>query len=627
MPENRKEPVKRDTTVADRSCLICDGPVEHSSGKFNGMCDTCAYPIARFITAAFCQKGNLDEADATLSHIQKRSQSPVWQYYLGLVQAEAGNIDDGITLLQELLNSDLEKGELHGSLTTMLAVRALSQVKEQKYETAINDLSLAAGLEPQNEDIVRSLNLAKGISALTGTGKSTGIQGLSRTINVLKDLQLQQPADFSTAHNLAILSYRLASEAEENGKESIADKAWKDAISNWALLIYNDGFWREWIARENSLYQIGVTTKEAQRLSRSLEARLLQDFRTYRADYYKADKPDAAARHREYEILFKLEAKTVRAAKRIQDELRKYKVHFALPVACGPLMLQNLNLTDSARELISQASLHNLAGDAVEKLRKCLSPHGRIAVLIEMPLLDQAETELDSLLSQEPHDKELKGFMANVLLSLGRHMVSSGQWEQGIDKLEKCLRYAEGDRKCEKALVSACVDGAKQLSEGESKSEIDKAIKILERGINSLPNNRELKEWLARSYAQRGIINANNEKYKAALQDMESALQYDRNNALVKESIQTIAGNWAVELANAGAINEAIKLATRYLEYGENLDYRKLLSQLHLNRAVERFNTGDRYGGTDDIQKAFEYDPNNEDIKKILKQLSDRGIY
>ncbi len=603
-------------------CIVCSGTVEHPDGGSGTWCHTCLDGMAKSLVISFHKAGRLDELELTLSRLAEQTRSPVWQYYLGLVLAEAGKIETSIELLHNLLTSDKSHAEAPSTLTALLAYRASLRLKDRKYKEVADDLSFAVGLEPDNEDVKRSILLVKGIDALMRIDHDTRGEQLAGVVKMLQKMQSQQPDNHILTHNLAVLSYRLASEAEEAGKEKLADSAWNQTIANWSLLLYEDGFWTEWAERERSLYELNTTADDIRSLRQAIRNRLLQDFRNYRAWYHEVNNPDRARRHREYEILFLLETKTARAMREVLNLLRKSGLPVPVSVPAGPLMLKTLGLLASAHEMVTQAQGHPVDSEKVQELKDCLSPIGRIELLMENGWMDQAEVELDKVLGKEPSNSPIRSLMATVLKEQGKQLAKLGKWEEAVRALEKCLEYTTSTQDLEDAIVSSCLDTVRQLSETGEEKDLDKAIKVLETTAKGLPRNEQLKESLATRYTRRAILLINKDRRDEGIEELKRALKLDEDNGLALQNIQIAIWNKTVALSNADNYDQAIEVGTKGLKYGEPPDLKRLLSRLHNTRAVVRHDQhSDISGCRQDLLKALEYDPSNDSARNNLSKL------
>ena len=414
MPRKRKVTKREESNSEVRRCAVCSIPLGQPAGDGERWCINCLNAIAPFLTASLYKAGKLGEAEATLTHLLEQSRNPIWQYHLGLVQAEAGKLDASIELLMGLVDSNYEHSELPGTLSSLLATRASLRLKDKDYEAAVDDLTLAAVLDQHNQAILRSLSLAKGMGAFLHIDKEIGNDELAGMMKTLQEMQLRQPDNYSITHNLAILSYRLASEAEEEARGEIADHAWRNTIAYWSLLLYADDFWQEWTEWENSLMQSSVSKEDVRNLRiskddikkldliisdgikesgvsdddmsqfrvsdddikglrQAIRKRLQGDFITYRTQYYEINDTNAAKRHQKYEALFRLEMRTAKAMKGVIDLLRRKGMPVAISVPCGSLMLKTLNLLSLAHELITQAQNAHLPTSEIDELEKCLS--------------------------------------------------------------------------------------------------------------------------------------------------------------------------------------------------------------------------------------------------------------
>ena len=622
MPKASKEKREGESTGPAKRCLVCGRFIwEQSADKTDRWCRECLDTSARFLVASFSQADKLGEAREALSDLLQKTQHPVWNCYLGLIDAENGNLDAGIKRLQDVLDSDGEYPQLSETLSSLLATRARIHLKGNNYRATADDLALAIEIQPQDQDLNRSLSLANIVDVCRHSDKEMGQEELAKVVRTWQHMQIQQPHNCSIAHNLAILSYRLASEAEEEAKKDVADSAWLDVIANWSLILHADSFWQEWAERENSLYQFNISKEDIDGVRQVLQERLLNDFRTYRTRYYENGDQAAATRHREYEISLLQEMKTAKALKEIVDILQQQGLPVLVSTPCGPLMLKSLNLHQLIAEMLDKAR-HSLPEDKIAELETYLSPRGRIEVLLESHWLEPAESELDELLKQEPDQSALIDLMVRVLVELGERLAKVGDWDAAMQKLEKGLGFASSNNDLKKSMVAVCLDEAKKLAEGEEEKGLDEAINVLERGLKSLPEDREIREHLATRHAERGLKRNNKKNYASAVKDMERALGLDKNNGLALRGIHIILMNRAIDLANSSKLDEAINIAEKAFEYNQAADIRKNLSDLHIARGLMRMKMrSDRYGCIADFKQALKYNPDNQEAREGLLTL------
>jgi tetratricopeptide (TPR) repeat protein len=567
-------------TKNNTGCSLCGKPIE-TTDIDNNWCNVCEETTVRFLVCSLTQAGNTGEIEKTLNELIKHRHSPYLKYYLGLVKAQAGNLDDSINLMESLADRLKTNQEYRRLFTSILTKRASRQIKSKNFYNAIQDLILAAEISPGDSLIEQSLSLANSIDILSQVTSNSNSEALEKVVQTYRKIQKRQPDNNTIIHNLAVLSYRLASEAEEQKKQKVADTAWRETIANWSLLVSSESFWTQWAGREKLFYDIPVKAEDTKALRTEIRERLLQDFRLFRSQYGEVNDTKAVQRHREYEVLFLLETKTAAALRRLVNIFHQKNITPPVSICCGPLMLETLGLTPAVREIIKEARTQQFSEERIKELEDCLSPTGRIEILIETNWLEQAETELDTLIVKNPSDSDLCHKMVRVQIALAKQSAATQQFDTAVKKLEKGLRYAGEKREIEDVTATIFLDEAKRIMDsGEQEKVIDQAISLLEKGRKLATHNTTLAQELARHYAQRAISVNNQNKYEAARKDIHNAFILDNNNGLALQNGVTIYRNLAINLANAGQWSEAIDVVNEGLRYLDSDLLRQLLIEL-----------------------------------------------
>ncbi len=189
-----------------------------------------------------------------------------------------------------------------------------------------------------------------------------------------------------------------------------------------------------------------------------------------------------------------------------------------------------------------------------------------------------------------------------LVMEFAQYLITPGKFDEAMKKLEKGLGYAKGDHDLESTLVAICLDEAKRLAEGDKKEDIEKAIKVLERGRKSFSKNKQLKENLAIRYANRARILNNSNNYEAAVEDLWRALDIDKDSGLALKALPIITRNCAIPLHNSGRSDRAMEVLAKSRRYSDSEELKRLESELRRARG--------EHGAM-----------NEQDIMDILKKL------
>ena len=577
--------VTKSTEKSGLACGLCGKSIPTPSGVNGKWCSGCQDILIQCLVSSFNQAGKLDQAQETLTHLMDHRQNENLQYYLGLIKAQRGDFDGSIEALRGLVGSIEDNPEFRLVLAKVLASRASQHIKNKNYDHAVQDLAFSVEMNPGDPNVEYSLSLARSVEAILHTNNDANDEALEKVIQMFQRIQIQQPDNNIIAHYLAIFSYRRASEAEEGGKQKVADLAWRNTIANWSLLFSSELFWEQWAEREKNSYRLNATGDDIKNLRTELRERLLQDFRIYRTQYGEIRDDKAVRRHHEYEVLLLLEIKTASAMRKVFDIFRQKNVTPTLSISCGPLMLENLKLTSAAQEIISIARNNRFSEERVSNLENCISSKGRIGVLIETNWLDQAETELDALLAKSPWDAGLISQMILTVSELAKQLAATEKFDEAVKKLEKGFRYAKKDAGLQELAATICLDESKRIAaSGKHEEVINKIVKVLEMGLELSPLNSPLQIELATRYAERANVESGQKNTDAAIKDLKKAFALERTNGLALRFAETIYNNMAVELGNATRYTEAINVVNEGLQYVDSDLLKTLLFELRRRR-------------------------------------------
>lgn len=209
--------------------------------------------------------------------------------------------------------------------------------------------------------------------------------------------QRQNPASTELAGRAALLGLSWAEGLDRDRQFQEADIAWQQVIGEWAIWLTDERYWKTWAAEKARHYGQAVLATQSDDLLARLEEELAR--RLGEADLRRRPKQGAgpvAASTLQWE--WRAELAAVRWLR--QFDGAPTQAHGR--VACGPRLLEVLNLTQALGEYAARLSEQHssiadqLAGapseDDVRHLRQCYSALAPAAVLLEttQPLPAQA---------------------------------------------------------------------------------------------------------------------------------------------------------------------------------------------------------------------------------------------
>lgn len=153
----------------------------------------------------------------------------------------------------------------------------------------------------------------------------------AQTKTILEQQQRALPFDSSVAHTLGLMCYWEALQADSELRRTDLFRA---VIGNWALVLDDDEYWKQWSAERSAVYQAVVDDKAIQSARQSLRDQLQRMF---------------AEASLELEDAFRLETKAVRL---LLQASKGHPIKERAPIL-GPLMAQRLELQQKAGEFVS----------------------------------------------------------------------------------------------------------------------------------------------------------------------------------------------------------------------------------------------------------------------------------
>ncbi len=303
--------------------------------------------------------------------------------------------------------------------------------------------------------------------------------------------------DYGIAHALAVLWYwwalhasdRLATGGAAGAEGSPSfDVLWESAIAYWAMVVSSDGFWDK---------HVSVAKEVIPEVRRALSERLPGDLQRLAQQHRDAGQEELADQYRRLELMLATEVKTAKALAGAGYGTS------AGPLWCGALMLGRLSLLDSIREQVSADFAASPRDETLQSLTRALSPHFRIAALIERKEPHAALEAIGGLSAGEKRSKEVKELKARALLLKGRQEESLGKIREALRSWKEasaCGPPVELAGKIREAASEVALAAATALHSQDRKE----AIAILDLAV-SFAATEKLNRTLAELLTERGI--------------------------------------------------------------------------------------------------------------------------
>lgn len=136
---------------------------------------------------------------------------------------------------------------------------------------------------------------------------------------VWEEIQRQPPEAARIAHYLALLYHANAQRHEAAGDYATADAAWPLAIAHWIRTLADDAYWEDWCDERQRVYgsqpEYTVAPEERAAVREKLRRRMADEFLFQAERHARAQRPERAQRHRQWEVVLEAEWLGALAAK------------------------------------------------------------------------------------------------------------------------------------------------------------------------------------------------------------------------------------------------------------------------------------------------------------------------
>ncbi|HUX08865.1 MAG TPA: hypothetical protein VMX35_16315 [Acidobacteriota bacterium] len=261
---------------------------------------------------------------------------------------------------------------------------------------------------------------------------------------------------------------------------------WKAAIGYWVMLVSSDAFC-------DAFDRLDQRQRNELRRSHGVEM-LKSSLQKYNSEYRNRGAISMAALYKELILSLSVEQKTARAM-----SSAGVKVGAGAPLSCGALALERLGLIDQIRSKLDKALEHYPDNETLRSLRDSLSPHSRIATLIDDGKFEEA---LEAIAGEKKSD-ETNALKAKALFGLGMDLESAGESNEAMEAWEKALKAAD-DPSLKDKIRNAVSESCTKHAAAKADTDLEGGIRLLRRGYK-LVASEKTKSNLAELLTRRGI--------------------------------------------------------------------------------------------------------------------------
>jgi hypothetical protein len=346
----------------------------------------------RLLAACLLQEGRSREGEQLISsQLPSEAGGDFLKFYQAMAWAQENRVDEPVRALLELLDADPQNRVTRDAVMLLLKRQGVEKINAREWNGAAAVIDRMLGIDPAYP----------GIADLQGPLESilpTMALKAGRRAEAAKawEGQLQlNPKHGIASHSLALLYYFQAEHYHQSeafgasggkGNYPVLRELWRQAMANWALTRYQDGFWDEWAARRRQVYKINPAA--IAKLRQDWGDELSKKFRQLKNDLEDTGSDAGRELYEDLEAEYWLEM----ALASTLHELKKFTCpHCSKPtlptinpdgevvcehqncgksleghslshhlLCCGPLMLGHLGLQNVVQELAeSAASLAN----------------------------------------------------------------------------------------------------------------------------------------------------------------------------------------------------------------------------------------------------------------------------
>ncbi len=480
--------------------------------------------------AAFC----LLKAERYDELLRLQADSPDVIYYHTLALLNKGDQGTALKLLQNNNNK-------MGHLPSLILEIQLLNIEILQHHTKGNSQNVQHYIRRldklNNNSQVQNRNNLGLWSALSY--QSVGDRKRSNII--FSQYSQNSPFDPCLAHLWGVSAYSYAFNLLEQNKLDEAREQFKVAIANFAFLLVNDSFWKDWVTERQEAYKVPIDSEHVSQIKARIEGHIL-DLIILNLSRYTTGKAKSLCS--QLQIVWKQEFNAAGILKKIGNFKNNTNGHKE-KIGFGPLFMEKRTLQnetkeffnnslqsqlrhplDKYRELLDSMHLDNL-DDLLEsqdqkdiyKLKRLFSKLGVCEILVNKGQLQEALNFLENIkfkhvekmdIFKMPELRNMQNeLITEVQLSIAEHAIRdrSVTISTAVEYWEKALissKKWDGLKSTRNTIVKIALGRAQSFGEGK----IERAIELL-KGVKKILPDGQIIGQLAELFRRQAVSKAN----------------------------------------------------------------------------------------------------------------------
>jgi hypothetical protein len=361
------------------------------------------------------------------------------------------------------------------------------------------------------------------------------------------------PGNHAALHNLAILYYWWAMDEESAGGPDVG-RLWAAAIAYWTLIVHSDQFWSAWKAELEQRWRLELQEADLERLRGTfLDERFTRVFQNYSSSYKESNRLADAQRHEDYLTIALLEKKSAEA----------WRATGARYPQGGFLYCRQTGVLQEVLEEIDR--LPDVQQQ--KKLSIYFSPAelGAVLILLDETGLPERALERLARLSEKVRQTPDATYLRV------RALFESARASGNLEKVEAAFAEARSLEQLWAPLKKEISELLNLLAKQEATrlrqdNRIDEAIRLLER-LYALSGQAEIREYLCILCCDRGFQKLNDKEFENGRAYFLKALGIDANYQRARQALCIAFNNEALAVPDQDG---RLKMLQKALEYNPN---------------------------------------------------------
>ncbi len=559
---------------------------------------------------------------------QSNRTSDVSKRWLSLAYAHQGDFKTALDYVQSLIQgNDIDQID-RLTVGQIYLRRAAEEVMNNNLLGAAQLVENAVQVYPDLPEANKALLLLKDWQLFSKI--QSGSLGIA--LQVWEDELQNKPFDLRLIHNLAILSYRIASELDKarlNTTDNRVSKLhltsddskefWYRTIRYWATVLHSTNFFESWREDRQLKAKLTISEEDYESIRESIHEQILQDIRDSASNIREAGLLSESLAHQELELCLAFEMKTARL---MEDCIQKISIPgWPEGFACGPLMLEWLNQNPASSKWIERlkSTQFPLVNQSSIKFKYYISPLGRQYFLIDEGKSDQAISELEKM----PLNTEINALLAQAFCIRGNQAIEQGNTREALEAFERAKNKGASLTSYEEMI---CEDVLRFVKDAlaEDDEDLDIPIEVLEQTLRIVGKDLEIVSNIAALYAEKARIRYNEDQVEEAVQLIRTALKYGQDDR-IKIGARIIISNYGLSISDNDP-DRAISLLKEALSYEFDDEVSRVLSMLLFGRALGFARSGNREKAISYMLDVLRYNPDKEEPSPVIARRRLNGV-